>query len=112
MAPYDPTRIETAKAARWPPKASSGMVYIFTLNADTAKTLREITAEAHAAVGVSGTRVVANENTEASRHTRKRAPSGATPRPTKRKESQPPARPPVAAKTGGIHAYHAAWTSV
>src|SRR5690348_764661 len=104
--------METANAARAPPNASRGMLYIFTLKADTAKMLREMPAEAHAGVGASGIIAVAIEIAPAARHTRNRAFSAATPRSIRYSESHPPAAPPAAAKTGGIHAYQAAWTSV
>jgi hypothetical protein len=104
--------METAKAARAPPKASRGKVYILTLNAETAKILSEMAAEAHAAVDVRGTAAVASESTEAARHTRKRAAMGAIPRFTKRSESHPPPSPPAMANTGGIHASRAAAASV
>src|SRR5689334_12125680 len=112
MAPYDVTRIETANAARVPPNASSGRVYMLTLKAATAKMLSEIPAQAHAAVGAAGTAAVTSDNTEAARQTRKRAPIAATPRFISRSDSQPPAIPPAAANRGGIQAYHAACTSV
>src|SRR5215467_10502631 len=81
---------------------------MLTLKADTAKMLREIPAEAQAAVGASETRAVVSASTEAAMHTRIRALAGAKPRATNRNESPPPARPPTTANTGGIHAYQAA----
>src|SRR5690349_2026152 len=100
--------METANAARLPPKASSGMLYIFTLNAETAKMLSEIPAEAQAGEGASGMSAVASENTAAAKQTRNRAPSAAMPRSTRRSDSPPPTAPPTAANTGGIQAYQAA----
>src|SRR5215472_8470856 len=110
--PYEATRIETANAARAPPNASSGIVYMLTLNADTAKMLSEIIPDAQAAEGASGTAAVASEITAAATQTRNRAGSAARPRSMNRSESHPPAAPPAAANTGGIQAYHAACTSV
>src|ERR1039458_6482141 len=104
--------METAKAARPPPKVSRGSVYIFTLKADTAKMLREIAAEAVAAVDARGTSAVASARMAQARHTRKRAARAGTPRSTRRSDAHPPVKPPAMAKTGGIHAYQAACTSV
>src|SRR5579885_2297151 len=50
--------METAKAARAPPKVSSGIVYILTLNAATEKMLSEMPAEAKAGPGSQGMRAV------------------------------------------------------
>src|ERR1035438_6273919 len=104
--------MDTANAARAPPKTSSGSVYMFTLNAATAKKLSEIPAVAQAAEGAAGMAAVASESVEAARHARKRAAGAGTPRATQRHESEPPANPPRVAATGGIHAYHAACTNV
>src|SRR6516164_4785795 len=104
--------METANAARCPPNASSGIVYMFTLNAEIAKMLSEMPAAAQAAPGASGMAAVASDTTEAATHTRKRARRADRPRATSHKESQPPETPPTAARTGGIHEYQAAWTSV
>src|ERR1035437_9279081 len=107
-APRDSTRSDTAKAARVPPKASRGRVYIFTLKAATAKMFREIPAEAQAGVGAAGMTALASATTDAARHTRKRAATGGIPRSMKRSYNHPPASPPSMANSGGIQAYHAA----
>src|SRR4051794_12828129 len=102
--------METANAARDPPNASRGMEYILTLKAATAKKLTEIPTQLHAALGDAGIATVASESNEATTQTRYRDAIASLPRPIQRKESHPPAMPPAAAKTGGIQAYHAAWT--
>src|SRR5204863_30035 len=104
--------METANAAGAPPKVSSGRVYILTLNPATAKMLREIPAQAHAAVGAAGIAAVASAIRDAARQTRKRADAAGSPRSTNRSDSHPPAKPPAPANTGGTHAYHAACTWV
>ena len=48
----------------------------------------------------------------AARQTRKRAAGAGSPRAMERSESQPPAKPPTAANTGGIHTYRTACCSV
>src|ERR1051325_2524134 len=97
--------METAKAARAPPKHSTGMEYILTLNAATVKKLAEIPTQPHAALGAAGMAAVANENNEAAKQTRYRDAIADRPSPIQRSESQPPAIPPDAANTGGIHEY-------
>src|SRR5580704_11622735 len=108
IAPAEAVRNDTAKAARAPPKASRGMLYILTLNAATAAKLSEIPAHVQAGWGAKGNKAVTSEITAASRHTRNRAGSGGTPRSTNRRESQPPAIPPSSAHRGGIQVYQAA----
>src|SRR5579863_10387379 len=104
--------METAKAARSPPNASRGKVYMFTLKAETAKMLHEMPAAAQAAVGARGMTAVMRESSAASTQARKRACMGATPRLTRRSDSPPPAKPPISAKRGGFQEIQADWTSV
>ena len=61
---------------------------------------------------MSGTAAVISAASELTRHTRRRAGSACLPCRIHSSESHPPANPPSVAKTGGIHAIHAAWTSV
>src|SRR5450432_163841 len=68
VRPVLDTSMETVKAARAPSNASSGRVYMFTLNAATARKLSEIPAAAHAGEGAAGTAAVASATTEAGRH--------------------------------------------
>src|SRR5690349_16870248 len=108
IAPTDAVSMETANAARAPPKTSSGRAYIFTLKARIAKKLSETPAEAQRAEGAAGMAAPASARAAAATHTRRRASGGARPRSTSRFESHPPANPPIAANTGGIQAYQAA----
>src|SRR6516225_6892898 len=111
-APAEAVSIETANAARGPPKVSSGSEYMLTLKAATAKKLREIPQAARPTVGVKGMAKVMSERMEAARQTERRASAGSTPDWIQRRESQPPSKPPRAARAGGIQAYRAAWTRV
>src|SRR6266567_4080599 len=95
MAPAEAVRKDTAKAARAPPKTSSGMVYMLTLNAATAPKLMETPAQAQAGWGAKGSMAVRSEIAAVNRHTRNRAEIGATPRSTSRRDSHPPERPPA-----------------
>src|SRR5438552_4232319 len=101
-----------ANPARAAPNASSGSVYILTLNAATAAILSEMPAQAHAAVGAAGIAAVASETTAAVRHTRNRAGMAGTPRAISRLESHPPDKPPSALNSGGIQASHACCRNV
>src|SRR4051812_18835776 len=105
-APAEAVRIDTAKAAREPPKVSSGRLYMLTLKAAAAKKLMEMPTAAHPAFGAAGIAAVARPSTEAARQTRKRALTAAMPPCIHCREIQPPAKPPAPANTGGIHAYH------
>src|SRR5579871_5875626 len=111
-APAEAVSMETANAARGPPKVSRGREYMLTLKAAIAKKLSDMPHAASAASGAAGMAAVAREITAATRQTRRRAGAGPTPRPIHRSESQPPAKPPAAARTGGIQANHAACTMV
>src|ERR1035438_3728033 len=104
--------MEMANPAGAAPKISSGRVYMLTLNAATAKMPSEIPADAQAGVGAHGRAAGARETTAAARHTRKRAAGAAAPRFPRRRESQPPRKPPQHANTGGIQTYQAACRSV
>src|SRR5579872_5487635 len=104
--------MEMAKAALPPPKASSGRLYMFTLNDATAAIPSEIAAADHAGVGARGTAAVARAASAEIRQTRKRAPITVMPRCTNCLESQPPANPPASMKAGGIQAYQADCASV
>src|ERR1700683_3278013 len=95
-------------AAREAPNTSSGKEYTLALCADTAKKLRAIPAVVQPGVCAAGIAAVRRESAAAVTHTRNRAADVARPRSIKRSESQPPAKPPSSAKTGGIHAYPAA----
>src|SRR5947207_15981167 len=85
---------------------------MLTLNAATAKMLSEIPADAQPGEPAAGIAAVASASTPAARQTRKRAAGAGMPRLTNRSDSHPPANPPTAANTGGIHAYHAACRNV
>src|SRR3954471_21692489 len=106
-APADAVSIETAKAAREPPKMSSGRLYMLTLNAATDRKLSEIPAAAQPAPGAPGIAAAASASTDAATHTRKRDDAAAAPRCIRCRDSQPPANPPTPANTGGIQAYQA-----
>src|SRR5690242_10752007 len=88
------------------------MVYRFTLNAETARTLSEIPAQAHAALGARGMASATRPATAHSRHTRTRAATGSSPRLAHRNDNQPPANPPIMAASGGSQAKYAASTNV
>src|SRR5205085_4240706 len=91
IAPYAETSSEIANAARAPPYTSSGIVYKLTLNAETARMLSEIPADAHAALGASGIANVTSPASAQIRQTRVRAATVSMPRFAQRNESQPPA---------------------
>src|SRR6476660_2911075 len=99
-----------ANAARAPSYTSRGMVYRFTLNAETARILSEIPAADHAALGASGIRIAATPATAHQKPTRTRAPRGSTPARSPQNESHPAANPPIMAARGGSQAKYAAST--
>src|SRR5581483_3878838 len=103
-APYAATRIETANAARAPPKVSSGSVYMLTLKAATVPIASEIPAADKSGVGSHGIAAVARESTAATPQARVRAATAVNPRAIQESDSHPPAKPPIAAKANGIHA--------
>src|SRR3954462_12726237 len=98
-APAEAVSLDTAKAALPPPNASSGRLYMFTLNAATVKKLSEMPAAAHAALGAAGIAAVASARIDAARQTRKRAPAAGTPRCIQAREIHPPVNPPAPAST-------------
>src|SRR5580693_2114670 len=110
-APYDATSMETAKAARAPPKMSSGMVYTLTLTAETARMLSEIPATVQPAEGSSGIVAVGKANRPPTRQIRVRAATAGSPARIQTSDSQPPPNPPNAAIRGGKTAYQLASAS-
>src|SRR5689334_6574428 len=101
-----------AKAARAPSYTSSGIVYRFTLNAETARILSEMPAADHAAPGASGIRSVMKPVTAHTKQTRMRAARGSMPDRAQWNDSHPPANPPSMAASGGSQAKYAASTNV
>src|SRR5579871_5028358 len=100
-----------AKAARAPPNVSSGSVYILTLKAATENMASEIPAADQAGLGIHGMAAAARERTAARKQTRVRAATASAPRRIRSSESQPPVKPPNAAKAKGIHENPAAAAS-
>src|SRR5580658_240210 len=103
--------METAKAARAPPKMSSGIVYTLTLTAETARMLSEIPAAVQPGVGSSGISAVGKASSAPARQTRVRVTTAGTPVRIQSSDSQPPPKPPSAATSGGTTAYQLASTS-
>src|SRR5438270_11442783 len=85
---------------------------MLTLKAATEKKLSEIPATAKAAPGAQGMAAVTRHAAAANPHTRRRAGKAATPAFIQRNESDPPARPPMAPRSGGSQANHAARTKL
>src|SRR4051812_42725497 len=91
IAPYADTNSDTAKAARSGENTSSGIEYILTLNAATAKKLSDMPTAANVASGAQGIRAVTRQAVAAMAHTRIRALTGSEPARIARNESVPPA---------------------
>src|ERR1700691_2609581 len=103
--------METANAARAPPKRSSGIVYTLTLTAETARMLSEIPAAVQPGVGGSGIGAGGTPTSPPTRQPRVRAATARPPARIHSSESQPPPKPPKAATRGGITAYQLASAS-
>src|SRR5580700_11046374 len=100
-APYDATNMEIANAARAPPNMSSGIVYTFTLTAETARMLSEIPAADHAGLGSIGIHAAGIASKATTRHTRVREATAGTLVRVHRSDRHPPPTPPSAANAGG-----------
>src|SRR5579884_2250633 len=108
IAPYAHTSAETPNAARAAPYKSTGIVYRFVLQAVTRKKLSEIPNAAAPGVPIHGSAAVITAAAALTRHARRRARTGASPRRIHANDSHPPANAPKYAEIGMIHVCRAA----